>query len=155
MESQRRFGPVAAVLAACLFAGTGLAVAAGDHENLRSRRDRALFATIGLIRTDGCVRVEVSVEPGQVCPGGTVKVTASVTNCGEFPDRVTLSATSSGAIAASASMLLGPGETKSVEREQVVPEFAPPGAYPISVTAKSARGGTDSASVTIEVVDCE
>lgn len=102
----------------------------------------------------GCVDVEASATPTQVCPGGNLLVTTRITNCGDVMDRIAVSVSGMGEEISLPPFRLGAGKTKSVVTTMTVPPTASPGTYTVEVTATSSYGGSDSDDLTVEVGSC-
>lgn len=103
----------------------------------------------------GCVEVEASVSPAQICPGGNLMVTTRITNCGDLMDRITVSVSGMGEEMTLPSFRLGAGKTRSVAARITVPLTTSPGTYTVEVTATSSYGASDSDDATVEVVSCQ
>ncbi len=102
----------------------------------------------------GCVDVEVSVSPEQACPGTRVLMTLTVTNCGELMDRVTLTISGLGYEKTLPPFRLAAGGTRRAITVAMVPTYASPGIYTVTVDAASSNGGSDSEDVILDVISC-
>ena len=97
-------------------------------------------------------------DPSTVCAGQTATLHASILNCGETRDRVRATILIRGPgfdREIAAIFRVARGANKEMALPITVPAGMPPGTWTVSVNATSRKGGSDSATATLEVVSCQ
>src|SRR2546422_9647718 len=114
------------------------------------------FAAPPLAQSPGCIDVNLLADPSTVCAGQTATLHASIINCGETRDRVRLLIRGPGFDREFAAIFrVARGANKEMALPITVPAGMPAGTWTVSVNAISRKGGSDSATATLEVVSCQ
>src|SRR3989441_4348859 len=116
------------------------------------------LAAPALAQSPGCIDVNLLADPSTVCEGQTATLHASIINCGETRDRVrvTLLIRGPGFDREFAAIFrVARGANKEMALPITVPAGMPAGTWTVSVNAFSRKGGSDSATATLEAVSCQ
>jgi uncharacterized membrane protein len=116
-----------------------------------------LAATASPSLAAGCVEITANTSPESVCPGGVVTVNASVRNCGDVADKITVTASTAGGSPsgqASRTMRIAAGGTVQMSQTVRLPASLSEGSYTITFSVSSKDGAKAVHNLSVEVTSC-